>query len=204
MEGDCHVDHGPLLMQMAGFEMMRYPVTNALFRAFVDEMGYQPNDPANFLREVGADHEPVTWVSLSDANAYAAWAGGRLPTDAEWQYAAGGPDCTHWPWGDDYDKTKLNADGPSLDPVDAHPDGASAWGLMDLCGNAWEWTAGPIDDGRHSFALIRGGSHYRARHFWHIAGGPHPVDSHEKVPLLSEALNRSATVSFRLVREVRR
>ena len=203
MEGDCQVDHGPLLLQMPGFEMMCCPVTNAQFRAFVDQTGYAPKDPANFLRDPSGDDCPVTWVSLNDANAYAQWAGGRLPTDAEWQYAAGGPDCTRWPWGGDYDKTKLNADGATLELACAHPNGASAWGLLDLCGNAWEWMAGPLGDGHHAFALIRGGSHYRARHFWHIAGGPHPVDSHEKVPLLSEALNRSATVSFRLVREVR-
>ena len=63
------------------------------------------------------------------------------------------------------------------------------------------FAAEDFDDGEHRFMLIRGGSYYRARHFWHIEGGPHPVDSHEKVPLLNEALNRSATVGFRCVKE---
>lgn len=202
MEGDCQVDHGPLVARIEDFDMLKYPVTNGMFRVFLDETGYAPEDDRNFLKHFdGApDDHPVTWVSLNDAKAYARWMGGALPTDREWQYAAGGPERTRWPWGNDYDGSRLNAGDNGLTNVDRYPAGASAWGLMDLIGNAWEWVDGPIDDGRHAFALIRGGCYYRAQHFWHIAGGPHPVNSHEKVPLLNEALNRAATVGFRIIR----
>jgi len=206
MEGDCQVEHGPVLLDMPAFEMQKYPVTNAMYREFLDQSGYAPADRANFLRHLDGpdapdENAPVVWVSLTDAKAYAGWAGGALPSDAQWQYAAGGPSRARWPWGDEFRADCMNGDGDRLTPVDRYPSGASYWGLVDLCGNAWEWVDGPIDDGRHAFGLIRGGCHYRARHFWHIAGGPHPNDSHEKVPLLGEALGRAATVGFRCVRK---
>lgn len=207
MEGDCQVDHGPALLTIPPFQMQKYPVTNGMYQTFVMETGYRPRDEANFLRQLeeGPVNEdaPVTWVSPADAAAYARWVGGQLPSDVQWQYAAGGPERTRWPWGEAYRPECLNASGGVLTPVDQYAAGASAWGLMDLCGNAWEWVQGPVDDGTHLFGLVRGGCCYRARHFWHLMGGPHPVDSHEKVPLMNEALNRSAMVGFRCVREVR-
>ena len=69
-------------------------------------------------------------------------------------------------------------------------------------GNAWEWVGGEADDGAHRFALLRGGSCYRAAHFWHMQGGQQPIDSHMKMPLMDGNLNRAATVGFRVAREV--
>lgn len=122
------------------------------------------------------------------------------PTDIEWQYFAAGPQRLILPWGDDYDKTRLNSDPRgALTPVDQFPQGANAYGLMDLAGNAWEMTQ-MCNDQMHRAILLRGGSYYKAPDFWHALGGPCPNHSHLKCPLLNEGLNRNSNVGFRLVR----
>ena len=87
-----------------------------------------------------------------------------------------------------------------LTPADAFPGGANAYGLLDLSGNAWEITQ-VCDDGMHRFMLLRGGSYYKAPHFWHALGGPCANTSHLKCPLLNEGLNRNANVGFPLRQE---
>jgi len=86
----------------------KYPVTNAQFKKFLDATHYHPQDDLNFLRDwkegnypSGWESKPVTWVSLEDARAYAAWTGKRLPHEWEWQYAAQGSDGRAYPWGND-------------------------------------------------------------------------------------------------------
>jgi formylglycine-generating enzyme required for sulfatase activity len=96
---------------------------------------------------------PLSWpvyVTHRQAEAYAKWAGMRLPTEAEYHRAAfgtpAGEERPH-PWGDDEpDAMHGNFDFERFDPepVDAHPAGASAWGIFDLIGNGWEWTATPF------------------------------------------------------------
>jgi iron(II)-dependent oxidoreductase len=91
--------------------------------------------------------EPVCHVCWYEADAYARWAGKRLPTEAEWEMAAStGPDgrTCRWPWGDAPPvATRANLgqrhDRPA--PVGAYPDGASGWGVHQLIGDVWEWTA---------------------------------------------------------------
>lgn len=139
----------------------RYPVTNERFYRFLQESGYQPEDTKNFLRHwkdgrfLEEDRKkPVVWVSHKDAEAFAGWYGARLLTDYEWQYAAGGKEKFRYPWGDEYDRTKCNDTGEeTLTPVDAYPEGASPFGLCDMCGNAHEWTEDVLDDGIHQFVL---------------------------------------------------
>ena len=91
-------------MHIDSFWIDRYPVTNAEFKKFMDATHYHPKDDLNFLRDwqngmypAGWDSKPVTWVSLDDARAYAAWAGKRLPHEWEWQYAAQGGDGRLYP-----------------------------------------------------------------------------------------------------------
>ena len=93
-------------MHVKSYWIDKYPVTNAQFKKFLDASHYRPQDDLNFLREwkdgnypSGWDNKPVTWVSLEDARAYAAWAGKRLPHEWEWQYAAQGTDGRTYPWG---------------------------------------------------------------------------------------------------------
>jgi len=165
-----------------GFHMAKYLVTNAEYKAFADAAGGVglprywrggafPEDKAN---------HPVLWVSWNDAQKYCAWRSresGRavaLPTEAQWEKAARGPQGFQYPWGNDADPRNLNynglcarkyrlqvtADGQApgwrdftetaeyralvgrggfTTPVDAFPQGKSAYGCFDMAGNAWEW-----------------------------------------------------------------
>jgi formylglycine-generating enzyme required for sulfatase activity len=207
MEGDCQYDHGPRPVEAGAFYAEKYPVTNRRYAVFLKESGYEPADGTNFLRHWRGDRcpaeyldYPVTWVSLKDARAYATYYGCRLPKDFEWQYIAGGNDKRLYPWGEHFDPSLCNT-GEEITPVDAFPEGAGPFGHFDLCGNTWEMVDDEIDDGEHIFSFLRGGSSYKAPHFWHAEGGSHRNDYHLKMQLLNEGLNRCGTVSFRCLRD---
>lgn len=93
--------------------------------------------------EAGYEQHPVTLVSWYGAQAYCEHRGGRLPTEAEWEKAARGPNGRAYPWGDDLDRTRLNAGWRIGDttPVGNYPTGTSPYGVHDVAGNVWEWTA---------------------------------------------------------------
>ena len=208
MEGDCQFDHGPRPVSFKEFWMDVYPVTNERFKHFMDQTGYWPQDDTNFLKHWNDSKppaellsHPVVWVSHNDAKAYADWHCCRLPKEEEWQYAAGGPLKLIWPWGEVFHKEHCNGKGSCTTAVDAFPSGISPLGVMDMCGNTWEWTDSVIDDGKHLFALLRGGCYYKAPHFWHTDGGPRPTNHHLKFPMMNEGLNRCETIGFRCVRE---
>jgi len=101
-------------LHLKSFWIDKYPVTNAEFKKFLDSAHYHPQDDLNFLRDwkdgsfpAGWENKPVTWVSLEDARAYAAWAGKRLPHEWEWQYAAQGSDDRSYPWGNDWNASAV-------------------------------------------------------------------------------------------------
>ncbi|MCC6344880.1 MAG: SUMF1/EgtB/PvdO family nonheme iron enzyme [Bryobacterales bacterium] len=182
------------------------PVTNAQFKDFLARSAYRPKHPENFLKHwregavpPGMEEHPVVWVDLDDARAYAAWAGKRLPTEEEWQYAAQGPDGLRYPWGNEIRPGVMNSgETGGLTPVKAFPAGRSPFGCYDMCGNAWEWTESERSDGRTRFAMIRGGSYFQAKgSSWYMDGGPQPCNFAAKFLLMWPGLDRCSTIGFR-------
>jgi formylglycine-generating enzyme required for sulfatase activity len=178
----------------------------------------------------GAANKPVTWVSMEDARAYANWAGMRLPHEWEWQYAAQGNDNRIYPWGNcgwlpaalagrasapspgsNCAPVQDPKDAPAPYPdqgrvmlaandVDAHPAGASPFGVMDLVGNVWQWTDEYTDDHTRA-AILRGGNHYRPQgSMWYFPQA-YRNDQHGKLLLMAPSYDRSAGVGFRCVKD---
>jgi gamma-glutamyl hercynylcysteine S-oxide synthase len=192
------------------FYIDRYPVTNAQFKAFLDATNYRPPDPHNFLRDWdgrtprrGWENKPVTWVSIEDARAYARWAGKRLPREWEWQYAAQGLDGRRYPWGDEWNADAVPEPSVAREMsapanVDAHPAGASPFGVMDLVGNVWQWTDEYVDEHTRA-AIVRGGSAYQPQtSHWYFPQA-YGLDEHGKYLLMSPSKDRSAGIGFRCV-----
>jgi serine/threonine-protein kinase len=174
------------------FWIDRTEVTNAQYRRCVETgLCAAPNtcdwgeptydDPSM------ADH-PVVCVDWQGARAYCGWAGGRLPTEAEWEYAARGPEGAVYPWGDAFDGSRVNhcdancrfdARDSTYDdlyertaPVGSYRRGASWCGALDLAGNILEWVAdwyeaeyyshspsrNPLGPDSGAFRVLRGGA----------------------------------------------
>lgn len=197
-------------MSMRAFHIDRHPVTNAQYRAFLDASGYRPRDAHNFLRHwrdgapvPGSERQPVRWVALEDARAYAAWAGKRLPREWEWQYAAQGGDGRAYPWGEAWNDNAVpepccERTVSPPDDVGTHPQGASPFGVEDLVGHVWQWTD-EYQDAHTRAAVVRGGSHYRPQtSHWYFPQALR-LDQHGKYLLMAPCKDRSACVGFRCV-----
>jgi formylglycine-generating enzyme required for sulfatase activity len=186
------------------FLIDRYPVTNREYKVFVDAADYPVPcydvswcdtrdynwDPERRSFPDGRADHPVVLVAWQDAFAYARWAGKRLPTEAEWEAAARGPDGRTWPWGDELVLGRCNtveAELGTTTPVHQYvPDGDSPAGVSDMIGNVWEWTSSlfrpyPYNsiDGRENtepngWRVLRGGSWfnhlYMARSYTRLDG----------------------------------
>lgn len=143
----------------SGFWIDQYLVTNEAFQKFIDDGGYQKREywSGAGWRWVGF-HEapgpqnydgftdprlPRVGLTYYEAEAYAKWRGGRLPTEAEWEFAARGPQSLIYPWGNDYDGHKLNTENDigHTTPVENYPGGKSWIGAYDMAGNAWQWVS---------------------------------------------------------------
>lgn len=220
-----NIIHQIVVPKIPTFFIDKYPVTNAEFSLFLQSSGYHPKDTENFLKDwdwsntahpkppIGFEDHPVVWIDLEDARAYARWAGKRLPTEEEWQYAAGGAESLRYPWGNAWQQGLANDRGSSTSAVTSFSKGVNALGLEDLVGNVWQWTESERNDGNR-YALLRGGSFYQtAGSSWYFdrftpvglgqgEWSARPVDYHAKVFLMSPGMDRKATIGFRCVKDV--
>lgn len=199
-----------IILQMHAFYIDPYPVTNEDYYQFIQSTGYQPDNSDFYLYHwqngkylKGEESIPVVYISFKDAQAYASWAGKRLPTEAEWQYAAQGTDGRKWPWGHEYDSTRCNHHLNFLTPVEAFPSGKTPSGIMDLVGNVWQMTADLYDNGSYYFSILKGGSYYQpTSSWWYIQGGPQAVNYRQMLLQSGTGMERNATLGFRCVMDI--
>jgi formylglycine-generating enzyme required for sulfatase activity len=199
-------------MEIKPFFIDKFPVTNAQFKQFLDATHYAPKDSINFLRDwkngsfpQGWDNRPVTWVSLEDARTYAKWAGKRLPHEWEWQMASQGTDSRAFPWGGVWQPTFVPVPDTSRsmrgpDAVDAHPQGVSPYGVMDMVGNVYQWTDEYTDEHTRA-AIVRGGEYYQPQgSIWYFPEA-NRNDQHGKLLLMAPSYDRSGGIGFRCVKD---
>ena len=136
--GKCEI----VAVTLKPFYLDKTEVTNEQYALFLAANNYPP--PPSWkggLFPAGAEKLPVTDVTWEDATTYAAWAGKRLPTEAEWEYTARGGKDWLYPWGNEWRAELANINGKQLQPVGSFAQGGGAFGAFDLIGNAAEWTA---------------------------------------------------------------
>ena len=217
-------------LEFSPFYMDKYPVTNIQFRSFIEATRYQPKDTANFLkhwvgRHIPANQEnyPVIYISYEDAVAYAKWAGKRLPTETEWQYAAQTSAGNEWPWKqrtpvkrvdqaitstltitnvEGIDPLLCNLGDGKLYPVGNYPGGANPFGLEDLVGCVWQLTNDLYVNGSYRYIILKGGSYYKpSSSWWYVQGGPRELNYRQFLLRVSPGFERNATVGFRCVQD---
>lgn len=158
------------LEQLPSFYISAKEVTNAQFRRFVAESGYDAGEQWMKYAARYGENAPVVSVTWYHARAYCRWAGLRLPTEQEWERAARGKNGRVYPWGNSWDPQRAwcsESAGGKPHRVGTKPSGSSSEGCMDLCGNVSEWTSSEFDgrpdrpfwsEGEASEKVIRGGS----------------------------------------------
>jgi len=148
-------DESPVhVVTLRSFRIGRFPVTVQEFGAFIKDGGYEARrywdggygrfrEPEDWERQKQYPNRPVVGVSWYEAVAYCSWKGGRLPSEAEWERAARGPEGSKYPWGN---QATLDASRANYDtavghptPVGLYPKGNTSEGLCDMLGNVWEW-----------------------------------------------------------------
>ncbi|MBK6684468.1 MAG: SUMF1/EgtB/PvdO family nonheme iron enzyme [Deltaproteobacteria bacterium] len=175
-------------LSMRSYRIDVTEVSNAAFRLCVLARAC---DPSGFLDHpvLGQDDHPAVGVPFADASRFCTWVGRRLPTEAEWEYAAKGTDFRKWPWKGAFDPKKVNSsaagdDHPLTAPVGAYPEGASPFGALNMSGNAAEWVTDFFDPTYYRTAtntthpsgptsgrerVIRGGSYLDGSHLVRVS-----------------------------------
>lgn len=178
-------------VSLKAFYIDRFEVTQGQYRKFLAEAGRSAHRFCDREEPAAKDHTPLkeTWnegdpassrlpvvgVDWFDAAAYCAWAGQRLPSEAEWEKAARGTDERIYPWGDRWEKARANSYESGMKtsaPIGSYESGASPFGAEDMAGNVWEWVRdwyapryyldssreSPPGPAAGSFRVVRGGS----------------------------------------------
>ena len=191
IEKEAAADERPAhAVTVKAFLIDRYEITEAQYRLFLEDVARDGHHWCDPTEPPGKDHmpaketwngdrpgsrQPVVGVDWYDAAAYCAWAGKRLPSEAEWEKAARGTDERKYPWGDRWDRDRANTwENGKKDrlPVGSYEGGASPFGAEDLAGNVWEWVQDwyspkyyldspkqdPGGPAAGSFRVVRGGS----------------------------------------------
>jgi iron(II)-dependent oxidoreductase len=160
------------------FWIGQYEVTNAEYQQFVDADGYTTREywsdagwgwrrtrtqPVDHLGSSWEPNHPRVGITFYEAEAFAAWAGGRLPTEAEWEYAAKGAyTTTMYPWGKEYVLGYANVDESYIDgeylghvaPVGSYPNNLSWANAYDMAGNVWKWCADWYQDDYYELYIL--------------------------------------------------
>lgn len=141
----------PVLLD--GYFIDKTEVTNAAYRNCVAAGACTPAQKADaftipgYRDDPAFDNFPVISVDWDQARAFCQFAGKRLPTEAEWEFAARGPQNFTWPWGNSFDANLSAANSPDVQAVGSFPGGASPFGLLDMAGNVNEWVADTFSPG---------------------------------------------------------
>ncbi|MGI5986358.1 MAG: SUMF1/EgtB/PvdO family nonheme iron enzyme [Oscillospiraceae bacterium] len=192
----------------------KYEVTNAQYALCVEAKACDGPIGENSYTRVGyySDSQyanyPVVSVDWRRANAYCKWVGGSLPTEAQWEKAARGPDGNKYPWGNESPTcSKANYSGCGMGDtteVGSYPEGASVYGAMDMAGNVWEWvndwygpyaanqSNNPIGPSTGSWHVIRGGSWYN----YYVSGDIRSAYRDRNYPNLSWYVNWGFRCAF--------
>jgi formylglycine-generating enzyme len=144
MGSNEHADEAKHQVVLDPYWIDKYETSNARYKEFMKATNHPApaywDDP-----RLSKPNQPVVGVSWTDANAFCRWEGKRLPTEAEWERAAKGPEGdNHYPWGHNLDSRKANYGqnvGRTM-PVDSYPEGVSGYGVYNMAGNVFEW----VDD----------------------------------------------------------
>ncbi len=166
-EAACKMEMPQKKVKVKPFYIDRYEVTYAQYRKFILAAGHQP--PPDWS---GTDYPaekanyPVMMVTYKDAEAYAKWAGKRLPTEAEWEFAARGADARMYPWGNDFEPGMAHtAESVHLfgGHVGLYPKDTSPYGVRGMAGNVAEWTSDWFDSEK-KMRIVKGGSWAQLSH----------------------------------------
>lgn len=224
------LENNGVSFNMNSFYMDIFPVTNAQFKKFLEATAYKPADSRNFLKhwkdgapKKGEENFPVVYISYEDARAYAHWAGKRLPTEIEWQYAAQTSALNEWPWKqtrpvtrkeqyvtetltvsslEGIDSKFCNLGDGELYAVGKYPKGANPFGLQDLTGCVWQLTNDLYESASYRYVIMKGGSYFKpSSSWWYVQGGPRELHYRQYLLRVSEGFERNATVGFRCIKD---
>lgn len=149
MGSNDHQDEKPHNVVLDAYYIDKYEVSNKEYKEFMKATGHAApaywDDP-----RLNEPAQPVVGVNWYDASGFCEWKGKRLPTEAEWERAAKGPDGhAHYPWGHKLDSSKANY-GQTVGhttAVDSYPEGVSGYGAYNMAGNVFEWVSDWYDPG---------------------------------------------------------